>query len=385
MKNKLLLCILVLAFSSPVFAFEGGGLIETEIGFDISKLPNNSTYNTLKNRNKASLWLKQNMDKEGRYNFYAQTSYFFKANQVLVPKEKSVFFHIADVDLLKFSFFIPIENKSSLNIEMGRSSFSDITKIVSAQNYDGIFIRYKNPKFSGFWSFGYTGLLNSLTTFIETESRVKQNKVYSLASGYLSLVSFFGIPLGKYRNSLNIEYLGFFEPKASGNLKTYFTVSADGIIVPRLLFITSVTGSLIRKNEKLKGGVLINADLSYYFSSYGAKISLHTQWASGGKYGFESFTRTNVSRQFSSPYKNVWNTGAKASLKPVSGLYLEALTNVLFNGEKSSEPFYRGIEWMTTLNYTILNDISLGFSLGQYIPNSAKVLTHIELKGIMTF
>lgn len=385
MKNRFLLIFLSFVFSLHLFAFEGGGIIGTELGFDISKFPSGERYSALKNSNKLSLWLKQNMDSEGRYNFFAQTSYFFKVNQILSPKEKAVPVHIADVDLLKFSFFVPIRNKSSLEVELGRSGFSDITKIISNQNYDGIFIKYKTPKFSGFWSFGYTGLLNSLTVFMDAENKSKRNDIYSLAPDYLSLVSFFGIPLGKYRHYLNIEYLGFFEPKAAGNLKTYLTLSASGIIVPRLFFITSFSGSFIRRNNIMRGGLLVNADLSYYFASYGAKLSFNTQWASGGKYAFESFTRTNISRQFYSPYRNVWNMGVAASLKPVSGLYLEAVSNLIFNGDKSYSPFYRGFEWKTALDYTILHDITLGFSIGQYVPNSQKVLTHIEMKGIIAF
>lgn len=385
MKIKFLIPIFIFLFSVSGFAFEGGGIIETNLDFGISKSSDNTPYSALKNKNKLSIWLKQNMDKEGRYNFFAQTSYFFKTDKIIQPAGKTAFDHVADLDMLKFSFFVPIKNNAGMSIEAGRTAFSDITKIISAQNYDGIFLKYKNPKFSGFWSLGYTGLLNSHTTHIEGESLKTGNGIYSLAPGYFSLLSFLGIPFAKYRYSVNMEYFLFFEPKLKGKLKNYLTLSLNGALAPGFFFIASLTGLHKRKNSISDFGFLINAEFSYYFTSYDARISFNTQWASGGKYPFESFTQTHISRHFYSPYKNIWNIGFKTSLKPFSGLYAEALSNVVFKGSKTEEAFYKGFEWKGILNYTIFRDLSFGISVGQFIPKAAPVATRVELKGSLAF
>ena len=76
------------------FAFEGGGLIQTDIGFDFSSSavnkPQDTVFTSFKNRERVSLWAKQNMDKDGNYNFSIQSSYFFTFSQVLAPQKKTV-------------------------------------------------------------------------------------------------------------------------------------------------------------------------------------------------------------------------------------------------------------------------------------------------------
>lgn len=89
------------------FAFEGGGLIQTDIGFDFSSSavnkPQDTVFTSFKNRERVSLWAKQNMDKDGNYNFSIQSSYFFIFSQVLAPQKKRfAAVNALDLDLLKF-------------------------------------------------------------------------------------------------------------------------------------------------------------------------------------------------------------------------------------------------------------------------------------------
>lgn len=108
MSKKLLSQICFIFAAALCFAFEGGGLIQTEFGINLSSVPTKSEksiFTSLKNSEKISLWAKQNMDKDGNYNFSIQSSYFFTFSQVMSPyKKRAAALNALDLDLLKFSF-----------------------------------------------------------------------------------------------------------------------------------------------------------------------------------------------------------------------------------------------------------------------------------------
>ena len=159
MKKVKLFIFLFLIIALNLSAFEGGGMLKTGLGIDLGKNKTN-----LSHFDSLSLWAKQNLDKEGNYNFAIQSSYLFNLKKPIKPEGASNLDHILNLDMLKFSFLVPIGN-DSLTIDAGRYNISDITAVILNQNIDGVYIAYKKTNFAAYFNLGYTGLLNSYVTY----------------------------------------------------------------------------------------------------------------------------------------------------------------------------------------------------------------------------
>lgn len=376
------------------FAFEGGGLIQTDIGFDFSSSavnkPQDTVFTSFKNRERVSLWAKQNMDKDGNYNFSIQSSYFFTFSQVLAPQKKQfAAINVLDLDLLKFSFFFLPTKNSSLLFDFGRYGFTDSTRIIFDQNIDGLYFAYKHVNVSLFLNAGYTGLLNAYTTPVTVENSLQGNKntkLYYLSPSYVQSSLLLHLPIGKYRYSLDTEILNFTETKAKGRTKTYLTVSANGAIIPNLFFILQATGLLSSGAGNNTLGLFVNADLGYYFLKYGAKAGINTQWFSGGKYPFETFSETSASRLLLIEHTNLWKMGAYASIKPIEDISIGGELNLLFKGTKVKDrSLYNGVEINTSLNYVLLDDVLFGLDIGLLHQEEQNTKFAVGLKGIISF
>lgn len=385
MKKAILFFVLLFAITHS-FAFEGGGLFSTSLNFDIGNPSKTDNPSIFSNANKLSLWLKQNMDKNSFYNFAAQGSAYFKMRKYMAPiSEKLLAKTILDIDLLKFSFFIPLERKGNLLIEVGRRGLIDSSGVIMSQSFDGVFIQYRHPHFSLLTSLAFTGLLNANTVVLNENDIKINNSIYSLTKSYVGAIAMFHIPLLSRSYSLYADSLTFCETKKNGKIKAYLTLGIKGPIIRRLFFSASFSGSYVKENSKVSSGILATGAIAYYFKKYDAKLGLNMQFAQGGKNSFQTFTLRHISRQFYSPYTNTWNTGLKMSIKPLEELYLEALCNIICKGEKSDNSIYRGFEWMASTNYTIKRDINVEASLGQYIKKDASMITFISLRGIISF
>lgn len=375
-----------------VFAFEGGGLFSTEFNFNIANSKKGLESAYFSNPNKLSLWMKQNIDKEGFYNFSVQGSAYFKIRKLLAKNSPRVATKLMlDIDTLKFSFFIPINNSNNILIDVGRRGIADSTSLITSQSFDGIFAQYKSARFNMMASLAFTTLLNANIVVLNEDSFKPSNSVYAFPKSYVSLMAMFQIPILKTSYSINLDTLNFFETKKDGKMKLYLTAGVKGPIVRRLFFSVSASPSFVREHlggkNKWNVGVLATGAIAYYFPKYNAKLGINIQYASGGKNYFQSFTLRHISPLFFSPYTNVLNIGARGSIKPMQELYIQATVNLAFKGRENSgrRAFYEGFEWYTSASYTIMRDITLEASLGQFIKHDASMQTFVGIKGIIAF
>lgn len=333
----------------------------------------------------VSLWAKQNMDKEGNFNFHIQASYLFSLRKQINSTLQGSLNHILDLDLLKFSFLLSLQN-SSLLLEFGRYGLTDSTGILFDQKIDGFFISYKRPEVSLLFNLGYTGLLNAYTNTISSYNSAKYTKIYRLAPSFFQLTGLAQIPLGKQKHTLSFELDSFIETKNKGTIKNYFTAQADGPITQGLFFLLSTSGALISRSGKVQCALALNGELNYYFAKYGARISGKTQWFSGGKIPFETFSLTNASQTSFIPYSDVWKTSVALSIKPLPALFLATDFALFCDGlKKSGQKLYKGFEWNTSLSYTLFTDILLGFNTGLFVDNNRNIKSRIDLRGMISF
>ncbi len=390
-KNKIAIIFLFVTVLSA-FAFEGGGLVKSNIGSEINKnhVKGSKIAFNLKNSDGLTLWAKQNMDKDGNFNFGIQASYLFKLSKKFKPvSEKAVIKNILDLELFKFAFLLPTK-EGDLKIEFGRYNMSDSTSLIMNQQLDGFFISYNSHKkmnITTHFSLAYTGLLNSYTTpIVGTFAKKKQTKIYNLAPGFIATNALVNIPLGRHNHSISVELDSFIQTKAKGLAKNYLTVLFNGPIYSNLYFIASGTGVLRAKSSKVSGGGSVSGDIVYYFTKLSSKVGVKSQWFSGGANYFTPFTYTSVSKMKSKLAKDIWKTSIYASLKPVDDLFLGTDVSLFLAGEKvKGQSFYRGAEFNIGLNYTILSDIFIGFDSGVFINNEKDIDAKVKLKVKLSF
>ncbi|UTC67783.1 MULTISPECIES: hypothetical protein [unclassified Treponema] len=386
MKKIRAFIFIFLIVSLNLSAFEGGGILKTGLNLNSQKSDISLTH-----FDSLSLWAKQNLDKDGNYNFAVQSSYLMNLKKPIKPNGKLDINHIANLDMFKFSFLIPI-GSNSLSIDAGRYNAADITSVILNQNIDGIYIAYEMPKFSTFFNLGYTGLLNSYAnpttaTGIKSISK-KDTKIYNLAPSFVHMSALFHIPFGALRHAVDLDINSFVAtntPKASNN---YASISLNGPIAKGLFYLVSGSVSILTREKKKIGiGVFVSGELNYYFNKYDSKAGLKTQIFCGGRREFTSFTLSNASKVKFMEAKDLWKTSLNGSIKPVKNLFLS--TECSFMTYTSSQPKkvgnFAGFEWNTSVNYTILQDIALNADFGMFVEKTGKIDTRLGLKGIISF
>ena len=386
MKKIRVFTFLFLAIVLNLSAFEGGGMFKTGLGIDLGKNKAN-----LSHFDSLSLWAKQNLDKEGNYNFAIQSSYLFNLKKPINPDGKLDLDHIVNLDMLKFSFLVPIGN-DSLTIDAGRYNISDITAVILNQNIDGVYIAYKKTNFSTYFNLGYTGLLNSYVNPINAAGIAsiskKQTKIYNLAPSFVHMSALFHVPFQSLRHAADFDLNSFI---ATGNPKTtnnYISISVNGPIVKNLFYLTSISTSILtRDKRKSEIGFFLSGGLDYYFEKYSSKLGLKAQFFSGGKTGFKSFTLSNVSKVTFMESTDLFKISLDGSIKPVKDLFLSTEAAVMAHAatQPKGRSNFAGFEWDVSANYTIRQDISISTDLGMFVGKNGKFDAVFKLKGIISF
>ena len=382
MKKIRFFTFLFLIIALNLSAFEGGGMLKTGLGVDLGKNKTN-----LSHFDSLSLWAKQNLDKEGNYNFAIQSSYLFNLKKPIKPDGKLDLDHIVNLDMLKFSFLFPIGN-DSLTIDAGRYNISDITAVILNQNIDGVYIAYKKTNFATYFNLGYTGLLNSYVNPINaagiTSILKKQTKIYNLAPSFVHMSALFHVPFQSLRHAIDFDLNSFIATENPKNSNNYISISVNGPIVNRLFYLTSVSTSILTRVKRKPGiGFFLAGELDYYFEKYSSKLGLKAQFFSGGKTGFKSFTLSNVSKVTFMEPTDLWKISLDGSIKPVNDLFLSTEAAIVTQPNMKSS--FAGFEWDLSANYTIRQDISIITDLGMFMGKNGKFDAVFKLKGCISF
>ena len=386
MKKVKLFIFLFLIIALNLSAFEGGGMLKTGLGIDLGKNKTN-----LSHFDSLSLWAKQNLDKEGNYNFAIQSSYLMNLKKPIKPDGKLDLDHIVNLDMLKFSFLVPIGN-DSLTIDAGRYNISDITAVILNQNIDGVYIAYNKTNFSTYFNLGYTGLLNAYVNPINaagiTSILKKQTKIYNLAPSFVHMSALFHVPFQSLRHAIDFDLNSFMATENPKTTNNYASISVNGPIVNRLFYLASASTSILTRDKKNpQTGFFLKGELDYYFEKYDSKLGLKMQLFSGGKMSFKSFTLSTMSKvNFMEP-TDLLKISLDGSIKPVKNLFLstEAAIMAYAATQPKSRSNFAGFEWDVSANYTILQDISISTDLGMFVGKNGKFDAVFKLKGIISF
>lgn len=315
----------------------------------------------------------------------------FNLKKPIKPEGELGLDHILNLDMLKFSFLVPIGN-DSLTIDAGRYNISDITAVILNQNIDGVYIAYKKTNFATYFNLGYTGLLNSYVNPINaagiTSILKKQTKIYNLAPSFVHMSALFHVPFQSLRHAVDFDLNSFIATENPKTTNNYASISVNGPIVNGLFYLTSVSTSVLTRVKRKPGiGFFLAGELDYYFEKYSSKLGLKAQFFSGGKTGFKSFTLSNVSKVTFMESTDLFKISLDGSIKPVKDLFLSTEAAVMAHAatQPKGRSNFAGFEWDVSANYTILQDISISTDLGMFVGKNGKFDAVFKLKGIISF
>lgn len=374
---------LIFGLAAPLAAIEGGGLFKTDLGLTFAK-PTTQVTTRINNNYMLSLWMSQNLDKQGNYMFSTEGSFLFGLTAVRPGTGKVNTSVRADIDLLQFSFHVPFST-GSLDVLLGRFPVVDITTLIFNQKDDGLSLKYTHPKFSMMFHTGYTGLQNGLTTFMRSKTHTPgTTPVYRLAPGYANTSISFSVPVGPYRHEISAEFSAFF--KLPKNLETYLygTFSVTGVVFSNLYFLAVGSYGYSRQPAQTNHGFLTLGGLNYYFPQIGGQIGVDVAYASGT--GKEFLPMSLIPAGVYAPYlyNGLLKTGIKASVKPLPELFLGVRTHVFFK-DTGTAVSYAATEWKVEAQYCLMQSITFVLGVGQFIPKTGAMQTMVDLSGSISF
>lgn len=372
--KRLFLVLVFLSLLVPLFAIEGGGSLSANVDVRIP-IKDSTAPISINNYESLSFWLRQNMDKAGYYNFNVAASYYFNLTANMFPKDKSSntlkYRNIINPDYLNFSFLFPLESGQSVDLKIGRYSTADYTQLVYRQQTDGIGLKYTHPYIHFQYDLGYTGLLNNHANPMSIKP-AKENDWYTLTPALITNdVRLRGF-VGYYGHSIGTEFLAAVQPKLKDPVyQMYATLFVNGPIVPRLFFDVAGVVNMYKfsSSEKMALAGLANAKIAYYFNDYSASLGFQGIYASGGDNSFIGLSQVPLTVVTPVLPVDTASLGLFALVKPIEDLSIKLDATALLTGSKpvtGTSPFV-GFEYNARIDYNILENLYLKFSLGHFI------------------
>ncbi len=406
----------LLVFSSSIFAFDYGGILTNDSAL---KTDSKNKIN-LDQKNSASLWTRQNFDKDGEKYFAAEGLYSFECDLSL-PYDKIT--NILDVSLLKFALSKSFDS-SKISFDVGRFYFSDLSGLVFTQNADGAKFSFQNNYFTVSAYGAYTGLLNGLSTEIIGATPLEfladgstpavqdstkifaadSTKLYDFAEKYAVCDLTLSFPYFAANQTGALEFLGAFSLENETYNRMYATFKFDGPVYRSLFYSVSSTFEFLNyKNAEDKTicdfANLSKITLDYFFKN--ASLGLSGVYASGNQGFFSSFvgftknTSTYSLQNFL--YSGIIKGGFNAAFKPLKNLLLAFDCDLIFNATAGSEDKeyndlsgieYYGFEYSAGATWQFMSDFQIGLSATQFFDkkNSDDVnKTYISLHAALAF
>lgn len=343
--KKLLLavCTALFIISAPLGAMEWGGLITNDSGIstpDFSDI-------TFNQANGISLWVNSPLGEN--FTFAGEASYKFKFQK---PKDVDpVITHIVDVPLLKISGDVSTDS-GVVSVNAGRFNYVDGAGAVYSNTLDGVSVEYALPVVKFGAVAGYTGLLNSLSTYLPSEN---DNKFYNMAQALVPVGAFVDFSLFA-NQSLAVQGYAILDFASDAQKAYYANVILSGPITNSLFYsLASSFGSVDFKN-------LMNYSALTFMAFPSEVLSIN---------GGVEFGSAEEQGPFSAFYSLASAAGGKIS--PKLGLTV-ATSNMSFDLSGKYNLTYDGSSYKGTdaeagagLVYNIFSDFQIGLKFNAVI------------------
>lgn len=336
--KKFLISIIVTfcVVAAPLCAFEWGGLITDDTGFSIPDY-------TLNQSNGISLWFNTPIGED--FSFSGEALYKYNFNK---PKDiDGTLSHLVDVPLLKFSGEIETSG-GSLELNAGRFNYVDKTSAVYSNTCDGVSVDYTLPlvKFGAFA--GYTGLVNSLTSYLPS---LNNNKFYNMAYAYAPVSAYVEFPALLGNQSFGVQGLVMLDLGSIKKNSYFANITLSGPVTNRIYYsLVSSLGSVDFDSLMLYSAFSLIA-----FPADGIFINAGAEFGSAeGQGGFSSF----ASLASSAGGKIVPKLGFTFATNKIS-FDLSGRYNLAYDGSGYKGA---GIDASAGIIYNIFSDFQVGLN-----------------------
>lgn len=380
MKKLLVFISAVFLFSSSLFSFEWGGMVNNE-----SKILFNGEDSIgYVQSNGANLWLSLPITKDNNWKLNSEISYKFDFG--IVPKP-IYFNNVVNLPLLKVSGSANV-GKNKIDLSFGRFKVSDYTSKIFNATADGLFVDFNSQILELGCYVGYTGLTNRLAEvgFLDNNGALisSDGDFYVFEESYIPAIFTVAFPSLFANQTVTVQALASFDCSNNKNNKYYGTLGIGGPILSSLFYDFKTTFNTCKFND-----VANLTSISFtFFAKKGIGVVLSADYASGSELCFDNFTTVT-----SFSVSDIFNIGLSDVFVPslsflftAKNFYAKLDVNGLFTIDDSIETQALLAKISSSMN--VYSDFQLGFDLNALIPINKSFATNIigiVLKGAISF
>lgn len=375
--KKFLLCICLISVISSLYSFEWGGIL-----FNDTKIQKETEDYFLKQQERVSLWFRVPLSQEENTYFLADGHYDFSYEEKIIQS--------LDINLFKLGMIIPLSFYTSLQFDIGRFFYKDITQHIISQSLDGIAFNFFNEDFSCNAIFGYTGLLNAHSVSY-TFSPVEYNEtsLYPMSPKFFITSLRLAFSQLFLQQDVQLEWDGTWDISKNNYQRMYASFALNGEIFRNMYYIFSSDFAFECKKNSWEKGLanLTQFELVYYPSVWDSAVTFSSLFATGktaNTRDFLSFNALDIDYFGIHSLSNVMKNSLAFSAKPFDCLYL-GLTNSLFMNFATEENDFmlHGLEFCGTVLWQIFSDFALSnetFAYMKFSDSSLKFGTSIKVE-----
>ncbi len=279
--------------------------------------------------------------------------------------------HIVDIPVLNFTAQFPLQDTSTLTLDVGRFNVYDVTALILSQPIDGSRIAFTGESYELSTHIGFTGFLNAydVAMFGVVNTNILSD-VYTLAPAFALANVTFRLPyLFDAQHTFSAELHGAVD--VTGNITTsnrfYGTLGLQGPLGESFYYNASSTLSYVILTENVLGNMSI-LELSAFLPFANSILTWKTVFATGGiENNFIPITEILANMDSSIPYGGIVKSGLIAVLHPVDSLFFLVESDVLFNVmDDVRDKGYLGVQWNVSSRWDIASDVQLVGSVGNF-------------------
>lgn len=375
--KKFFVCICLLCAAVSLYSFEWGGVLYNDTNFH-----NESGKFQLKQNDRLSFWLRVPFSQDENTYFLTEAYYDFSYEEKIVQS--------LDVNLFKLGMIVPLSFYTSLQFDMGRLLYEDITQYILAQPLDGLSFNFFNEDFSCTAMVGYTGLINAHNvTYVYSPASYDENSLYPTSPKFCVSSVRFALPQLFLHQDVQLEWDGIWDFSENNYQRMYASLALNGELFRNTYYILSSDFAFGLLNNTWEKGLanLTHFEFVYYPSFWDSSLTFSTLFATGKTSitrDFSSFNSLNIDYFGIHKLSNVLKNSLAFSFKPIANLYFGLETSLFTKfASKDNTSGFHGFEFGGNILWQIVSDLSLANETYAYIKfsdSSLKFATSIKVE-----
>ncbi len=301
--------------------------------------------------------------------------------------------HLVDVETLKYSIQLGLDESSTFSLDAGRFPISDLTTMIFNQVSDGVRATYENNAMKLNTYVGFTGFLNAYTVSMNVAPNEDiLSEFYTLSSPFVLANVSLRLPQIFASQDMYAEVFSAIDVgvDGSGNATTdnrvYATIGLTGPLSSNFYYSLSSTAGFTQIAESEWGiSNLSTVEVSTFLPFASSLLSWKTIFATGNNDNvFNTFTVNTANLDDSLEFAGHVKTGFVVTLRPISNILLFVEPSAIFDVMNEANG-YEGFQWLFASKFGITSDLQLAASVGQFYSVDADIEPYLSADIKLSF